>query len=67
MPAGEIIAWVVLFVSVLYLADRFVIWAGTRWWSSFRAKRAAARPRENAPAERGTGGDARSGESSRTP
>ena len=36
---GETVAWIVLGVSALYLADRLVIWLVTRFWRRPRVKR----------------------------
>jgi hypothetical protein len=40
---SETIAWIVLFVSVLYLADRLTIWSVSR--ALDRVRRRRARPR----------------------
>jgi hypothetical protein len=42
----ETVAWIVLFVSSLYLLDRLAIWAGSRWLARYRAKHQARRNRE---------------------
>jgi hypothetical protein len=36
---AETLAWIVLAISMLYLADRLVIWVVTRYWRRTKADR----------------------------